>query len=185
VASADTSRFLNEEVTEQQRLLLASSQALDTRATFLAGFAAAVILFLLQNRRGPLWIAALIAYFIGLGLAVATLWPREGKGLSPEALVDELAELELAAAIGQVVGTKRDIFTQNQLKEADRTRLWKGSVLALIIGTAFLVPSTFIESRHDRDPKTEKRHPRTSPSLHEGQGANGAVPGTERSTRTR
>src|SRR2546425_988641 len=61
-----TYRFLNEEITAQHRMLMEEARGLDTKATVVAGFAAAAISFHLANLRQTIWWFALAGYLAAL-----------------------------------------------------------------------------------------------------------------------
>jgi len=103
---------LNAEIADQHRMLMDEARGMDTKATLVAGFAAAAVSFLLANRRHTIWWLALAGYLTALGLALAALWPRHWNGLIPAALRDELSEAAPVFVVGQVAGSKVEIYEQ-------------------------------------------------------------------------
>jgi hypothetical protein len=140
-----TYRFLNDEISAQHRMLMEEARGLDTKATVVAGFAAAAISFLLANRRHTIWWFALAGDLAALAAALAALWPRRWHGLIPAALRDELSEAAPIFAVGQVAGSKVAIYERNYRKVATKALLWTASVVCLAAGSALSVWTTITE----------------------------------------
>lgn len=140
-----TYRFLNEEISAQHRVLMEEARGLDTKATVVAGFAAAALSFLLANRRQTIWWFALAGYLIALALALLALWPRRWHGLVPAALRDELSEAKAVFAVGLVAGSKVAIYERNYRKARTKALLWTASVAFLAAGSGLSVWTTITE----------------------------------------
>ena len=140
-----TYRFLNDEIGAQHALLLEAARGTDTKATVVAGFAAAAISFLLDTPREALWWAALGCYGSSFAAALAAMWPRRWEGLDPAELQQELSDASPVFVIGQVAGSKAEVFVRNQTKVQGKAVLWAMSVMLLGSGTALSVWSTISE----------------------------------------
>lgn len=140
-----TYRFLNEEITAQHHMLMEEARGLDTKATVVAGFAAAAVSFLLANRRETVWCLALAGYVIALVFALAALWPRRWHGLVPTALRDELSEAAPLMAVGQVAGSKVVVYERNYAIARSKALLWTASVVFLAVGSGLSVWTTIAE----------------------------------------
>ncbi|MDQ3757079.1 MAG: hypothetical protein M3394_04445 [Actinomycetota bacterium] len=140
-----TYRFLDDEIGAQHALLLDGARAMDTKATVVAGFAAAAISFLLNTPREALWWVALCLYGLSFGGALAAMWPRHWEGLSPSVLQQELADASPVFVVGQVAGSKAVVFERNQVRIQHKVVLWTASVVLLGGGTAFSAWSTISE----------------------------------------
>jgi hypothetical protein len=140
-----TYRFLNDEITAQHRMLMEDARGLDTKASVVAGFAAAAISFLLTNRREGIWWLAVGAYLIALALALAALWPRQWEGIIPAVLRDEYSEVAPVFVVGRVAGTKVEMYEHNSRKAKTKALLWAASVVGLAVGSGLSVWSTITE----------------------------------------
>jgi hypothetical protein len=140
-----TYRVLNSEIDARHDLLVDEARGLDTKATVVAGFAAASISFLLGTRRGLAWDVALIGDLGALALAIATLWPRRWAGIEPRRLSNELGNGAPAFVLGEIVGTKVGIYERNSRRAVAKVVLWTASVALLSVGTVVSIWSTIVE----------------------------------------
>jgi hypothetical protein len=140
-----TYRFLNDEISSQHQMLMEEARGLDTKATVVAGFAAAAVSFLLANRRESIWWSAVAAYLLALVLALGALWPRRWHGLIPAALRDELSEAAPVFVVGQVAGSKVEIYEKNHSLAGTKAVLWSISVGFLAAGSGLSVWTTITE----------------------------------------
>jgi len=113
-----------------------------------AGFAAATVSFLLANRRHTIWWLALAGYLVALALALAASWPRHWHGLIPAALRDELSEAAPVFVVGQVAGSKVEIYEHNYAKVRLKALFWTASVAFLAAGSGLSVWTTITENLH-------------------------------------
>ena len=143
-----TYRFLNAEIGDQHRLLLEEARGLDTKATVVAGFAAAAVSFLLANRRHTIWWLALAGYLVSLALALAALWPHRWDGLDPVAVQDDLSEAAPVFVVGLVAGSKVEIYQRNFKRARLKAILWTASVAFLAAGSGLSVWTTITEKLH-------------------------------------
>lgn len=141
-----TYRFLNDEISAEHARLMEEARGMDTKATVVAGFAAAAISFLLDSRRGALWWTGLAFYMASFTVALAVMWPRRWDGLTPSAVRDELGEAAPVFVVGQVAGSKVLVYERNQLRARTKALLWVLSVLLLAGGIGFSVWSTISEA---------------------------------------
>lgn len=140
-----TYRFLNAEISAQHQMLMEEARGLDTKATLVAGFAAAGVSFLLATRRHTIWWLALAGYLAALALALGALWPRRWDGLDPVALQDELSEASPVFVVGVVAGTKVTIYQRNFNQARLKAILWTASVAFLAAGSGLSVWATITE----------------------------------------
>ena len=137
-----TYRFINAEVTDQHHLVMDQARGLDTKATVLAGFAAAGVSFLLTHRRGTIWWAALACYLASLGLALGALWPRRWHAVDLTALQEDLSEAAPVFVVGKVAGAKVAVVARNTTKARLKALLWTASVVTLAAGAGLSVWTT-------------------------------------------
>ncbi len=140
-----TYRFLNDEISAQHQMMMDEARGLDTKATLVAGFAAAGISYLLATRRHTIWWLALAGYLAALALALAALWPRRWAGLDPVALQDELSEAAPVFVVGLIAGSKVTVYTRNFNKARAKALLWTASVVAFAVGSGLSVWATITE----------------------------------------
>ncbi|MGH8985555.1 MAG: hypothetical protein ACRDY6_16980 [Acidimicrobiia bacterium] len=140
-----TYRFINAEVSELHRQLREEAQSIDTKATLVAGFAAAAITFLLNARRGTAGWAALGTYGLTVGSAFAALWPRRWEVLVPSALETELSDAAPVVVAGQVASSKTAIYDHNREHVARKTVLWMASVATLSVSGIPSIYNTVME----------------------------------------
>jgi hypothetical protein len=140
-----TYRFLNEELSDQNRHLMDESRGLDTKAAVVAGFAAAALSFLLANRRQTIWWLAIAGYLAALALAIGVLWPRRWASLVPAALRDELSDVAPVYVIAEVAGSRVTIFERNLGKVGTQALLWSMSIVFLALGSGLSILSTIGE----------------------------------------
>jgi hypothetical protein len=140
-----TYRFLNDEISGQHQMLMEEARGLDTKATLVAGFAAAGVSYLLATRRHTIWWLALAGYLAALALALAALWPRRWDGLDPAALRDELSEAAPVFVVGLVAGSKVTIYERNFNKARAKAVFWTASVAAFAVGSGLSVWATITE----------------------------------------
>lgn len=126
-------------------MMMEEPRGLDTKATLVAGFAAAGISFLLATRRQTIWWLALAGYMIALAVALAALWPRRWSGLDPEAVQDELSEAAPVFVVGLVAGTKVAIYQRTLVKARTKALLWTVSVVAFAVDSGLSVWATITE----------------------------------------
>ncbi len=115
-----TLRLLNEEASAEIRALVEAIQHVDTKLTFVAGFAAAAFPFLLGNRRGVLWTVALVCYGVSFGVALIGLWPRRRRGLRLAVLYRKLGSATAVFALTRLGAAKIVVF-----ESSHRQGRWK------------------------------------------------------------
>ena len=141
-----TYRFINDEITDQHHLVMEQARGLDTKATVLAGFAAAGVSFLLTHPRGTIWWAALACYLAALALALGALWPRRWHALDLTTLQEELSEAAPVFVVGKVAGAKVAVVGWNSAKAQLKALLWTASVVVLAAGAGLSVWTTITEA---------------------------------------
>lgn len=108
-----TFRFLNEELSQQQKTLFDDARGLDTKAALIAGFSVTAVSVLVVRDPGPKGWWAIASYAVALLFAMGALWPRRWYALEPEELQARLANRPAVEVIGKVAGTKVLIYGQN------------------------------------------------------------------------
>ncbi len=141
-----TLELINDEITQQDQTLLDFARGIDTKATFLAGFAVTAISFLLGHRRGSLWVVSIVVLGVGFVLALAALWPRRWNGLKPSTLVRRYSSVSPLVALGRVIRVKEEIYERNHRLARAKTWLWVSSVAMLGLGGVLMIASVFSES---------------------------------------
>ena len=135
----ETFRFVDAQLDRESAALLSTSESLDTKATVIAGLAAAAVsVRLLTPTFGSMWVTALALYALCLLVALACLWPRRRYGLRPAELV-EIGEASPAVVIGRVAATKAEIFAGNYRQSRRKALLWTVAVVLLLLATTVAV----------------------------------------------
>ena len=134
-----TYRFLNAEISAQHSERMEWARGVDTKATLVAGFASAAIPFVLQSRSSLLWGLALAAYGVAFAFAFSALWPRKWEGLKPTALQEDLSEAAPVFVIGEIAGSKVEIYERNERKAHRKVILWASGTVWLGAGVILSV----------------------------------------------
>lgn len=134
-----TYRFLNAEIGDLQRSLSDDARGLDTKATLVAGFAAASVSFLLDRPGGLLWWCAIAAHGAALALSLAVLWPRTTLSIIPRRLLDFLGDVPVGSAVETVAAAKAEAHEQLQRRVGAVTTTWAISAGALVVGMVLTV----------------------------------------------
>jgi|GEM_PF-6220862 len=131
----ETFRYLDAQLDRENAALLTASESLGTRATVVAGFAAAAVsLWLLESGSGVLHVVALTLYTASLLPSLAGLWPTKRYGLRPAELLT-LSQSRSAVLMGRVAATKAEVFARNYRQGRHRAVLWVLAALLLITAT--------------------------------------------------
>lgn len=135
----ETFRFVDAQLDRGNAALLSTPESLDTKATVIAGLAAAAVsVRLLTPTFGSMRVTALALYALCLLMALACLWPRRRYGLRPAELL-EIGEASPAVVIGRVAATKAEIFSGNHRQSRRKALLWTVAVVLLLLATTVAV----------------------------------------------
>jgi hypothetical protein len=140
-----TYRFLNDEISSQQRVLIDIARALETKATLIAGFSATAVSFLLANSGGAIGRLGLAAYVAALATAVAVHWTGEVPDPGPDKLIRDIGKAAPDVAVAWVIALKANAYRRNERLFRHKAVLWRLSVGLLAAGLALSLWSAAVE----------------------------------------
>lgn len=140
-----TYRFLNDEISAEHARLMEEARSTDTKATVVAGFAAAAVSFLLDDPGGTCRWAGLVCCVASLGTALAAMWPRDWDGIGPREL-GPFSDAAPMVVIGRVASSKMSVYQRNRVRVRIKGILWVASVAFLAGGVGLSVWSTIEEA---------------------------------------
>jgi hypothetical protein len=145
-----TLELINAEFNQRLTLHAAVASGIDTKATFVLGFAAIGLQLLLGTSRADPWDAFAFGFFgLSIVAGIACIAIREYKVVPEPAEMNLLYQRYLAdgspnlreLVLGQLVGTKEVAITKNKRRDKGKVRLWWVTVIAFGIAVAFALAS--------------------------------------------
>lgn len=140
----ETLELMNVEITASLARQATSGSQVDTKAAFVAGFAATAAQFL-AGRKDPspdlsLTIEAYIAYALAFAAAVSAYAVSRYRYVpEPRGLVRECLNLGKTETLARLIATRVDAFEVNRVRHRRKVAAWWLSVIALAVG---LIAST-------------------------------------------
>lgn len=134
-----TYELLNDEVTARLSGLRTASERIETKATFLAGFAVTASTVLLDA--GPLdWPRRVVLVLFGLAFASSVfafaVW-RWDEPPHPQRAIEMYAKAPRIEALAGIVGTKAQAYADNQTRQELKANAWYAA--AGLLAVALLV----------------------------------------------
>jgi hypothetical protein len=128
--------LMNDEISARLDRQVNTGDKVDTKAVFLAGFAAAAAQFLATQRHLPAVLEgiAFVAYGISFISAVGSITLTKYKDFSLKKLFDEYVLEPKSEILGRLFSLKVEVFEYNALKYHRKALLWWLSLLSFALG---------------------------------------------------
>lgn len=145
----ETLALINEELSASLERQKETGGRLDTKAVFLAGFAATAAQFLATRQHLPIVLAALsfAAYGGSFASAILSLAVTRYQDLQPRALLDRYGMKPTAEVLGRLCAHKADSYQKNARRHQRKASVWWLSLASLSAGLVLSV-ATLLEAGH-------------------------------------